>query len=683
MSRRSVVTYVVDTEKDKPFLGRNQIGSIVYVKSTQVSEVFTGDDWEPLSGGGGTVVKGADTVANIIVKPGVEGEMWIATDTGNDGSTPPKPVAIGDGLVYNATSGVWENVGPIAGPVGPVGPPGQDGADGQDGTDGTNGSDGSDGAKGDDGDQGPVGNNGTDGSDGVDGQGVPTGGTADQVLAKIDGTDYNTHWVAQTGGGGTGDVSSSESSVNAGFLVEWDDSTGKLIKSGDRGLVHLLDDIAANETLAHTKQDDLGFGTSEQILTTNLSGNALEWVDKPTGGVTPSLDEVTTEGNESSKDIIAGDPSKNTTLIADETGAAFVGVSMTANSKVADMLFDEPNNRIAFNHMLRGVYFAPTDDADYVMKKYVDDSISTPSGLEKIEGSPGDFGWRLIGKNSAGYLPIGKDAIDFSNAVGTSHGYGAGGQYSFAQGSSVIAFGTASFAAGYHNIVHKNYGAVFGANNIVDGIASFASGDELIVNNDYQAVFGQWNDHTDTKSVFEVGIGTYDGDRRNAIKVLNDGNASFPELTSAMVDVAGGDSAVTKRWVRDKIPNNQLDFSDLNTTLPSENTVYRTMFTITNNIDIAIPGSRYKVRGVFGNTSSSNERELYIRVMVDGTQQGPSHTFVLWKGDGSESQFFELSGLIKTAIPASSVITVEMAGEDKDGTDSYITFRGDISLEGI
>jgi hypothetical protein len=34
--------------------------------------------------------------------------------------------------------------------------------------------------------------------------GVPTGGTAGQVLAKIDGTNYNTEWVNQTGGGGGG-----------------------------------------------------------------------------------------------------------------------------------------------------------------------------------------------------------------------------------------------------------------------------------------------------------------------------------------------------------------------------------------------------------------------------------------------------------------------------------------------
>ena len=41
---------------------------------------------------------------------------------------------------------------------------------------------------------------GVDGADGADGVGVPAGGTTGQVLAKINGTDYNTQWVNQSGG---------------------------------------------------------------------------------------------------------------------------------------------------------------------------------------------------------------------------------------------------------------------------------------------------------------------------------------------------------------------------------------------------------------------------------------------------------------------------------------------------
>lgn len=46
------------------------------------------------------------------------------------------------------------------------------------------------GAQGEQGEQGPA------GSAGAAGQGVPTGGTAGQILAKVDGTNYNTQWIA-------------------------------------------------------------------------------------------------------------------------------------------------------------------------------------------------------------------------------------------------------------------------------------------------------------------------------------------------------------------------------------------------------------------------------------------------------------------------------------------------------
>lgn len=98
------------------------------------------------------------------------------------------------------------------------GPAGLDGADGADGAPGPQGEKGDQGIQGETGPQGPQGIQGeqgpqgiqgiqgeqglqgvpgVDGADGVDGTngiGVPTGGAANQVLAKIDATDYNTHW---------------------------------------------------------------------------------------------------------------------------------------------------------------------------------------------------------------------------------------------------------------------------------------------------------------------------------------------------------------------------------------------------------------------------------------------------------------------------------------------------------
>ena len=132
--------------------------------------------------------------------------------------------------------GVWPAGVSLIGPTGVTGDTGAAGTDGTDGTNGTNGVDGQtvlNGAvapttEGVDGDfyidtvsneiYGPksggvwgagtsiVGPAGPAGADGADGEGVPVGGTAGQVLAKIDAANFNTEWVdAAAGGGGSMD----------------------------------------------------------------------------------------------------------------------------------------------------------------------------------------------------------------------------------------------------------------------------------------------------------------------------------------------------------------------------------------------------------------------------------------------------------------------------------------------
>jgi hypothetical protein len=79
---------------------------------------------------------------------------------------------------------------------------GTDGIDGNDGADGTNGTDGIDGNDGADGTNGTDGIDGNDGINGLDGQGVPIGGTVGQILAKVDGVNFNTQWIDNAGGSG-------------------------------------------------------------------------------------------------------------------------------------------------------------------------------------------------------------------------------------------------------------------------------------------------------------------------------------------------------------------------------------------------------------------------------------------------------------------------------------------------
>ena len=97
---------------------------------------------------------------------------------------------------------------------------------------------------------------GADGADGADGVGVPAGGTTGQVLAKIDGTDYNTEWVDAASGGGSfdGDL--------AGSVLT--DSTGTLtIASGNGDSVKITANNDNGATAANSSSvNGIRFGTS-------------------------------------------------------------------------------------------------------------------------------------------------------------------------------------------------------------------------------------------------------------------------------------------------------------------------------------------------------------------------------------------------------------------------------------
>ena len=95
---------------------------------------------------------------------------------------------------------------------------------------------GADGSVGATGPAGATGATGATGSTGATGPGVATGGTTGQVLAKIDGTNYNTQWVTPTvytpTGGSTGQVLSKVDGTN--YNTQWVTptvyaSTGKAI----------------------------------------------------------------------------------------------------------------------------------------------------------------------------------------------------------------------------------------------------------------------------------------------------------------------------------------------------------------------------------------------------------------------------------------------------------------------
>jgi len=87
-----------------------------------------------------------------------------------------------------------------------TGPQGPAGATGATGNTGPAGGTGATGPTGPTGPAGPIGPTGATGATGAAGQGVPAGGTASQVLSKINSTNYNTQWVTPSTGGSGGHI---------------------------------------------------------------------------------------------------------------------------------------------------------------------------------------------------------------------------------------------------------------------------------------------------------------------------------------------------------------------------------------------------------------------------------------------------------------------------------------------
>lgn len=118
------------------------------------------------------------------------------------------------------------------GDPGAQGIPGEQGPQGQQGIQGPAGMQGEKGDKGDTGEQGPV------GPQGDPGVGVPTGGTTGQVLAKKSGTDYDTEWIDQTGGGGSG-----EPGEDGGYYQPSVDTEGNLTWTASKSDMPAVDSV--------------------------------------------------------------------------------------------------------------------------------------------------------------------------------------------------------------------------------------------------------------------------------------------------------------------------------------------------------------------------------------------------------------------------------------------------------
>lgn len=130
-----------------------------------------------------------------------------------------------------------------------------------------------------------------------------------------------------------------------------------------------------------------------------------------------------------------------------------------------------------------------------------------------------------------GSVAIGNNTIAArDNAVAIGDGAEANGLWSIALGLLTRANGTSSFAAGRQTLASGNSSIAMGENTIASQAGSVALGIGTRATIPYSLVAGQYNDTTavaNAGKLFQVGNGSADNNRSNAITVLSDGRTGI------------------------------------------------------------------------------------------------------------------------------------------------------------
>ena len=165
-------------------------------------------DQGPTGATGSSGAAGATGPTGATGSTGAQGDIGPTGPTGSIGLTGATgPTGPQGDLGPTGPQGIQGEVG-TTGPTGQTGATGPTGAQGIQGETGPTGATGAVGAQGPTGSTGatgaastitgPTGSQGLTGATGPTGPGVAAGGTAGQVLTKVDATDYNTQWVDET-----------------------------------------------------------------------------------------------------------------------------------------------------------------------------------------------------------------------------------------------------------------------------------------------------------------------------------------------------------------------------------------------------------------------------------------------------------------------------------------------------
>jgi len=215
---------------------------------------------------GATGPQGIAGIQGVTGPQGIQGVQGVTGPTGSAGA-----------------NGVTGATGPqgIQGVTGSTGANGVTGATGPQGIQGVTGPTGSAGANGVTGAIGPVGPQGVMGSVGATGAtgpmgfGVPAGGSAGQVLQKVNATDFNTTWVTPASGGSSAAIVSTQL-ITSSVIINSTPSTVFTYVLPSSGI------FLINVSLAGTTSSALLFSAIKQ------NGNVVAYGSGPVNNLIPS-----------------------------------------------------------------------------------------------------------------------------------------------------------------------------------------------------------------------------------------------------------------------------------------------------------------------------------------------------------------------------------------------------------
>ncbi|EDP71934.1 putative YapH protein [Flavobacteriales bacterium ALC-1] len=346
----------------------------------------------------------------------------------------------------------------------------------------------------------------------------------------------------------------------------------------------------------------LAYQETQNITTTN-SGLAIVTIGEgvPLGGVTFDQIDWSLDSHELAVSIDLGSGFIN----MGSSDINYVPYSIRASSattaevagNVEGLVYKNEGNGTGWRLRDRGVNASEGYGA--IGLNAIDLSSSDANSLSLIYpyGATGDYSFAI------GELTIANG--DYSIAMG--YNSRASGAYSIAMGNNTVANGFSSTATGRETLASGNYTIAFGRDSEASGSQAVAMGDNTEASGitsistgyysralgAYSAVFGYYNEASSLASVafgrynvgggnalnwigndplFEIGIGTSDGNRENAVTVLKNGNVGIGNNNPQELLHVSGIVRIGNETLEDT-GSNQLSFGA--SVIPDTNNAYR------------------------------------------------------------------------------------------------------------